>query len=142
MLDGCAWAGSTPARDLQYTKQVQFIAPHHHTVAQIDVAVADGLLSRMLGLMYVQDMPADKGMLFKYNQAKPRHFWMANTPLPLDILFVDSQRRIIHIHHHAKPYSHSSIASQGDAQYVVETNAGFAKKHHLQPGMLIRISSS
>ena len=61
-------------------------------------------------------------------------FWMKNTILSLDIIFVDSERRIVSIHKNCKPYSLDQIQSEAPALYVVEVIAGYTEKHKIKAG--------
>lgn len=143
MVNGCVWGYVSKNRQLQFLGQVEFCSSSHdQSITSIKVAIADSYWRHKLGLMHVTDLKPNQGMLFVFDQAQKRQFWMAETPLPLDIMFVNADQQIIHIHHHAEPYSHDSIGSHGPAKYVVETNAGFAKQHHIKSGMYIDINLS
>jgi uncharacterized protein len=107
----------------------------------VDVAVADTPEKRSLGLMDVRNMPRDKGMLFIFEREENLSFWMANTPLPLDIIFVNRSMQIVRIHHNAQPYSERQFASGEPALYVVEVNAGFCLDHDITEGDLIGVGS-
>jgi uncharacterized membrane protein (UPF0127 family) len=107
------------------------------TIAVLNIAIADDEEERNQGLMDVTSMPQSSGMLFIFPDAQPRSFWMANTPLPLDIIFVDADQTIINIHHQTKPYSQEQYASDQPAMFVVETNGGFCQSHDIREGMKI-----
>lgn len=126
-------------RELDFSGEVSFIRSESDTVSTIKVAVADDNRSRSEGLMNVMNLPEDTGMLFIFDNEQPRSFWMANTPLPLDILFVDSTMTIVRIHRNTQPYSQESIQSEQPAQYVVEVNAGYTIEHDISEGMQIEI---
>ena len=122
---------------LAYERTVSFISAKGDTISAIQAAVADDDKERSQGLMDVRDLPADKGMLFIFKENKPRGFWMANTPLPLDIIFVNADKQIVRIHHNAQPFSEESLASDKPAKYVIETNAGYTVSHDIQEGMSV-----
>jgi len=124
-------------RTLEYTQTVRFLDNGGEPVASVEVAVADEESERNMGLMDVNELPADKGMLFTFEEDAPRSFWMANTPLPLDIIFVNSEYQIVRIHHSTQPFSDKSLTSGEPARYAVETNAGFCITHDIQEGMRI-----
>jgi len=126
-------------RTLDYTARVSFVTNSADTVAAIDAAVADDDASRSSGLMDVFDMPEDKGMLFIFDDEEPRSFWMANTPLALDIIFVNSDLEIVRIQQNTRPYSDRNVVSEYPAMYVIETNAGFTLRNDIQEGMLISL---
>jgi uncharacterized protein len=81
-------------------------------VASVRVALAQTEQERNSGLMDVRDMPFDTGMYFLFDDEQPRSFWMANTPLSLDILFINSEQRIVRIHTRTVPFSESQIRSE------------------------------
>ncbi len=92
----------------------------------IDIEIADDDSSRTRGLMQRSRLPERSGMLFIFDRAAPQSFWMANTQLPLDILFVDADSQIVSITKYTKPLSPESVTSGGAAaQFVIEVEAGF-----------------
>ncbi|HEX6982180.1 MAG TPA: DUF192 domain-containing protein [Balneolaceae bacterium] len=107
------------------------------TVSTIEVAVADTDQERSQGLMDVRELGESKGMLFIFEGEQPRSFWMANTPLPLDIIFVNAEGEIVRIHHSAKPFSEENFLSGEPAKYVVEVNAGYTIAHDIKEGMKV-----
>jgi uncharacterized membrane protein (UPF0127 family) len=125
-------------RTLTYEKSVAFLDTNDDTLATIDVAIADNDKERSQGLMDVRDMPSDKGMLFIFDRNQPRSFWMANTPLSLDIMFVNESFEIVRIHQNAQPFSEKSFESEKPAKYVIETNGGFSVSHDIQEGTKVR----
>lgn len=127
-----------PGRSLSYTGSVTFMDSGKEDIITIEAAIADTPEKRSLGLMDVRNMPADKGMLFIFDREEPLSFWMANTPLPLDLIFVDSDMKIVRIHHNAQPYSERQFPSGEPALYVVEVNAGFCINNDITEGQFIR----
>ena len=99
--------------------------------------MADEPKERNGGLMDVNSMPQNNGMLFIFDKQQELSFWMANTPLPLDIIFVNKQKEIVRIHHSTKPYSEENFKSGKPAIYVVETNGGYCVEHDIQEGMRV-----
>ncbi len=126
------------SRQLNFTATVNFIDNQGNTVSSIDAAVADDDASRTEGLMDVHDLPENAGMIFIFEGDEPRSFWMANTPLPLDIIFVNSEMEIVRIHRNTSPYSQENILSEAPAKYAVEVNAGYTIRHDIREGMSIR----
>ena len=86
------------------------------------------------GLMYRQAMPEDHGMLFLYESEGPRSMWMKNTYIPLDILFIGRDGRIVFIAERTVPLSLSTISSKGPAKAVLELNGGTVAKLGIRPG--------
>ncbi|PAU93959.1 hypothetical protein CK503_09850 [Aliifodinibius salipaludis] len=121
-------------RTLTYGKSVSFLDTKADTLTTIEVAIADSDKERNQGLMDVRDLPSDKGMLFIFDENQPRSFWMANTPLSLDIMFVNADFEIVRIHQNAEPFSEKSFESEEPAKYVIETNGGFSVSHDIQEG--------
>lgn len=124
-------------RKLEFTGKVSFIRAENDTLSTVDVAVADDNQSRSEGLMNVMELPDDSGMLFIFSNDQPRSFWMANTPLSLDIIFVNSKMEIVRIHRNTQSYSQESIQSEAPARFVVEVNAGYTLEHDIREGMNI-----
>ena len=86
------------------------------------------------GLMFRKSMPQMHGMLFVFNSSVQRSFWMKNTLIPLDIIFLAENGRINHIHHNAKPLDESMISSLGPAFAVLEINGGMSHELGLNVG--------
>ncbi len=80
-----------------------------------------------IGLMFRKKMAPDHGMLFEMNQTAPVNFWMKNTLIPLDMLFVAADGTITHIHANAVPEDLTAIPSDGPVSGVIEINGGLAK---------------
>lgn len=140
--DGVQTPAESEQRVLNYSASVSFVDMNGDTISTIDAAVADDDESRSAGLMNVPSMPEDAGMVFIFENNQPRSFWMANTPLSLDIIFANSNFEIVRIHRNTQPYSARSIESGRPAQYVVEVNAGYAVNHDIREGMSIVIERS
>lgn len=88
------------------------------------VEVVDTAESRAKGLMYRQELADDAGMLFDFKEEHPVAFWMMNTYIPLDMLFIDAAGTIKNIHVNARPHDPTSIPSDGAVQYVLEIPGG------------------
>jgi uncharacterized membrane protein (UPF0127 family) len=87
------------------------------------------------GLMYREELGADRGMLFPYTNQQGMAFWMANTPLPLDIAFFDDKGMLLEVHRMV-PYDTKRTQSRSRfAQYALEMNAGWFASHRLFPGV-------
>ena len=89
---------------------------------------------RARGLMFRRELAADAGMLFLYRRDAPRRFWMKNTPLSLDILFLDARGRILSIAPATTPLSEEAVSSPAPARAVLEVPAGTAARLGLAPG--------
>lgn len=103
-------------------------------ITNIDIEIADTPEKRETGLMFRDKMEQNQGMLFIFSTEEKQAFWMHNTVLPLDIIYVNSKMEIVHIAKNAKPYDDSSLPSVKPAQYVVEVNAGYCDKTGIKEG--------
>lgn len=99
---------------------------------KVEVARSDE--EQRQGLMFRTQMGADEGMIFPYDPPQPVGFWMKNTVIPLDIIFIGTDRRIINIEANAVPYSLDPRRSQGLAIAVLELNGGRAEELGIGPG--------
>lgn len=105
----------------------------------VQVEIADDDAERARGLMYRTELAPQDGMLFLFPDEQPRSFWMKNTPLPLDIVYVSSDGKIVSIAKRTKPFSLDSIPSGAPAESVLEVNAGFADEHGVAVGDRIEV---
>lgn len=108
-------------------------------VAQVKVALAQTEAERNVGLMDVHNLPFDSGLYFIFETEAQRSFWMANTPLSLDILFINSEKRIVRIHTNTTPFSERQIRSELPAMYTLEVNAGFVREFDIREGMHVTL---
>ena len=91
---------------------------------KFNVELADTDLKRKTGLQCKKKMKLNEGMLFIWKREDYRSFWMKNTSIPLDIIFLDKKYKIVDISYNAKPFSLKSILSKKKAKYVLELNKG------------------
>ncbi|MEM5472707.1 DUF192 domain-containing protein [Hoeflea sp. AS60] len=93
---------------------------------------------RATGLMNRQSMPADHGMLFKFDQTRQVLMWMKNTPLPLDMIFISEDGTVARIAEETTPFSETIIPSVEPVRYVLELNGGTAASRGLSVGDMVR----
>lgn len=105
---------------------------------KFDVELALNDAERSRGLMFREKMGPYDGMLFDFYQDAPVSFWMKNTLIPLDMLFIAGDGTIRHIHANATPLSTESIPSQFPVRAVLEINGGTAKLLGIKPGDKVR----
>lgn len=93
------------------------------------------------GLMYRTDMPKDAGMLFSWQDSEQRTFWMHNTCLPLDMLFIGRDGTIAGILEQVPPMNDKGRTVPCPATHVLEVHAGWTRKHGVRPGQKVRIDA-
>jgi hypothetical protein len=103
-------------------------------IKQIAIEVADTPEERNRGLMDRRSLPDSSGMLFIFESSGQQSFWMKNTYIPLDIIFVNANKEIVKIHKYAAPHSIDSFPSEKEALYVVEVVGGFTDQYSIQEG--------
>ena len=106
-------------------------------VHRFRVEVAASAEAQNRGLMFRTELGPDEGMLFPSDPPQARSFWMKNTPLPLDIIFVGTDGRILNIAAMTTPYSLDSVLSDGVTGAVLELNGGRAEELGIEPGDLV-----
>ncbi|RYG92439.1 DUF192 domain-containing protein [Loktanella sp. IMCC34160] len=102
------------------------------------IEIADDPQERARGLMHVARMPMMEGMLFLYDQPQAVSFWMRNTLIPLDMLFVGPDGVILRIHENAEPMNDTPIPGGEGVLAVLEINGGMSARLGLEPGDALR----
>lgn len=100
----------------------------------VPVEIANTPATREHGLMYRTDLGADAGMLFLFPHDEDLQFWMKNTPLRLDMIFIDASRTIVGIVADTQPFSTQARGVGKPSRYVLEAHAGFCAKHGIASG--------
>lgn len=106
--------------------------------ARFTVELADDPAKQALGLMHRTALAQSAGMLFVYPRASRVSFWMRNTLIPLDMLFIDPQGRVTHIHHNAIPLDETPIPGGDAVLAVLEINGGLARRLKITEGAQVR----
>ncbi|WP_375227993.1 DUF192 domain-containing protein [Roseobacter sp. S98] len=106
--------------------------------ARFSIEIADDRSERARGLMHRESMPAAAGMLFIYPQPQSLSFWMRNTLIPLDMLFIDPGGVVQHIHHRAVPLDETPIPGGNGLTHVLEINGGMAEALGITVGSQVR----
>ena len=101
---------------------------------RFQVEIARSADEQAKGLMFRTAMGAGEGMIFPMNPPRSAAFWMRNTVIPLDIIFIGTDRRILNIAANTVPYSEASLASSGAVSAVLELNGGRAAQLGIGPG--------
>jgi uncharacterized membrane protein (UPF0127 family) len=106
--------------------------------ARFTVELADDPAERAQGLMFRESLPRAAGMLFVYDQPQRPVFWMRNTLIPLDMIFVDSAGTVLHIHENAVPLDETGIDGGPGVLAVLEINGGLSRQLGLDVGSELR----
>ena len=121
--------------------QLTFIAKNSiDTIKGIDIEVSDNDSKRTQGMMWRRSMSDSIGMLFMFEKESRLNFWMKNTYIPLDIIFINRSLEIVAIRTNAAILNEKSISSIKPAQYVVEVIAGFCNNHKIRNGDKIKFN--
>jgi uncharacterized membrane protein (UPF0127 family) len=139
LLAGCAGAEKaqaepgaiSPLEDLQVVTSTGAVHP-------FKVEIADEEPERRNGLMNRPSMRRDRGMLFQFEEESERSFWMKNTYIALDIIYIARDGRIVSIAARTTPFSEAPIASMGAANGVLEINGGLAEELGIRAGDTVR----
>ncbi len=105
-----------------------------------NVEVADTPEKQRHGYMFKEALPGDEGMLFTFKNLEVQTIWMKNTPIPLDILFVRPNGKILKIEHSHQPYTLRSASSEAPVKGVIELIGGRARELGIEPGDLVKHS--
>ncbi|WP_231186899.1 DUF192 domain-containing protein [Haladaptatus sp. DYF46] len=146
VLAGCAGGGfgsdggnqgtQTPTT-VEETVNAAFVTGGNRTTVTLEVANSAG--ERERGLMYRESLAKNHGMVFVFEDPAVQSFWMKNTLIPLDMVFVSENGTVLNVAHadtqpNASDSELRSYQSDGDAKYVVEMRQGFADRVGIEPG--------
>lgn len=106
---------------------------------EVAVEIAEKDQDRQRGLMFRKSMPETSGMLFVFDQQKEMAFWMKNTCIPLDMIFVSEDGTIVGIEENTPTLSLDTFSPGCPSKYVIETNAGFTRKHGILSGQKVNL---
>jgi uncharacterized membrane protein (UPF0127 family) len=100
----------------------------------LDIEIADNEYETQTGLMYRNKLETNHGMLFIFPNVDIRSFYMKNTRIPLDIIYIDESKTIVSFQKNAKPFDETSLPSNASAKYVLEINGGLSDAWKLAVG--------
>ena len=106
--------------------------------ARFSIELADDDAERARGLMHRESLPMSSGMLFVYPKPRFAGFWMKNTLISLDMLFLDATGTVTHIHHEAIPHDETPIIGGNNILAVLEINGGLARQMGIKVGSQMR----
>ena len=120
-------------QDIDFTRDGEVsIFKNDSLIQTIEFAKNDE--ERALGLMYRSSMDEHQGMWFIFPEEAPRSFYMRNTEIPLDIIYLDKDKKVVSIAKNARPYDETSLPSEKPAMYVLEINGGLSDKWGIEKG--------
>ncbi len=103
-------------------------------ITSVVIEFAETKEKRKLGLMHRQDLEEGYGMLFVFPDSRKRFFWMKDTFIPLDIIYVSEDYKIVSILKNTKPLNKKRLPSRSNAKFALEVNAGFSERFNLRVG--------
>lgn len=99
-----------------------------------DIEVAESEYETQTGLMYRESMKENQGMLFIFSDVRYHSFYMKNTKIALDIIYIDENSKIVSFQKNTKPFDETALPSEAPVKYVLEINAGLSEKLNLVKG--------
>ncbi len=129
-----------PSQEIEFSKDGEVsIFKKDSLIQVVDVEFARNDMERSLGLMYRPSMDEHQGMWFIFEDEAPRSFYMKNTMISLDIIYLDKDKKVVSIAKNAKPYDETSLPSEAPAMYVLEINGGLADKWGVDKGDRVEV---
>jgi hypothetical protein len=133
---GVATAPTTAVTPL--AQPVVILEPDGHPPVEVTVEIARTGRQIQRGLMYREHMPPDHGMLFLMGEERIQSFWMRNTLIPLDMIFIGKDMTVAGVVADTEPLTDTSRRVDRPSSYVLEVNAGWAAAHHVAAGTRVR----
>jgi uncharacterized membrane protein (UPF0127 family) len=130
----CANRSGSKAQPVGPVGPTVVLHPPGMAALSVPVELARTPAEQQRGLMYRDKLDPQKGMLFLFPAEQQQVFWMKNTLIPLDIIFITAQRTVLGVAENAEPLTTSPRSVPGMSQYVLEVVGGFAKQHRISPG--------
>lgn len=139
LLNGCKKAEPEPVPEspkysFRHDGDLQILASDGSVKTAFAIEIVQTEEEIMRGLKFRETMAENQGMLFIFSNPDYYDFWMQDTYLPLDMLFIGADKTIFQIHENAQPFSEERISPTQPNNYVLELNAGIAKKLNISPG--------
>jgi uncharacterized membrane protein (UPF0127 family) len=138
----CGWLGCAAASGCRKSESKSTVVVLHNAQGdevRIQVEVVSRPEEKARGLMFRDRLGADQGMLFVYPSEDQHPFWMKNTHIPLDMIFIGANRRIVGVVQNAEPMTTERRAVDLPSQFVLEVNGGFFEAHGMRTGTPVRI---
>jgi len=131
---GQGQSSTTGSPTAELTSAVLFQPASGAPPVRVRVELARTPEEQMRGLMFRRSLGPDAGMLFLFERAEPRRFWMRNTYIPLDMIFLDAERVVVSIEENTVPLDETGRGPDQPAQFVVEVAGGYARSHGISVG--------
>lgn len=119
------------------TKKIIDININH---CKLSLEIADTKALQTKGLMFRESLPYHSGMLFDFKQPRIASFWMKNTLIPLDIIFINEESKVIELHKNLLPHSLTPIKSDIPVKYAIELNSSLIEQCSIQIGQTILLN--
>lgn len=130
-------SGAPPAQQTAAGPHV-ILSPPGRDPVTVSVEIAETPEQRQRGLMFRKQLAPDDGMLFLFERPQQQTFWMHNTLIPLDMIFITADWTVLGVVENATPLTDSPRSVPGLSQYVLEVNAGYARRIGLNAGNSVR----
>ncbi|MBX7197241.1 MAG: DUF192 domain-containing protein [Sandaracinaceae bacterium] len=134
-------AGDPGAHEDPESQPFVVLEPAGASPVRVRVEVARTAAETQRGLMFRRHMDPDAGMIFLFARSRQLTFWMHNTYIPLDMVFITSDMRVLGVVENAPPENDDPREVPGVSQFVLEVNAGFAREHGITAGTLVRFEN-
>lgn len=131
-------AGQPAGTNQKRAQAAVILEPPGHPPAEVTVEIASTPRQIQRGLMYREHMPPDHGMLFLMREERVHSFWMHNTLIPLDMIFIGRDMKVAGVVANAEPLTDTSRRVNAPSYYVLEVNGGWAAAHHVAAGTPVR----
>jgi hypothetical protein len=130
----CACSHSTGNKDSASPAMPTVVLHASGRTVRVQVEVVRTAADRARGLMHRRELPAHRGMLFIFERQEIQSFWMQNTYIPLDMIFIDEAMRVVGVVENAAPLTTESRKVASPSRFVLEVNGGFSKQNKIGPG--------
>ena len=134
-----ACRNNTPPNRINFSKEAEVVIYTAEKELTFDVEIAAVPAKRIQGLMFRYSMEPNQGMFFIFDHMDLQTFWMKNTYLSLDMIFIDADYNIVQIHENAFPLKEDPITSDVPAMYVFEVLGGTTKKEGIEVGNRVEL---
>ena len=104
----------------------------------VKVEIARNDPERQRGLMYREKLEPGRGMIFLFDHPEPLKFWMKNTYIPLDMIFIGADKHVVYVEENAEPLTLQSRGPSEDTQFVLEVPGGWSRAHGVERGVAVR----